>query len=69
MATLPGASPSGRLIHRSAESLYELVNDLLDIAKLEAGRIDVRVSTFGIADLFGGFRAVMKPLQRDARVN
>lgn len=57
-----------RLIHRSAESLYELVNDLLDIAKLEAGRIDLRVSTFGVADLFSGLRAVMKPLQRNARV-
>jgi len=57
-----------RLIHRSAESLYELVNDLLDIAKLEAGRIDLRVSSFGVADLFSGLRAVMKPLQRNPRV-
>ncbi|MBS0232018.1 MAG: response regulator [Proteobacteria bacterium] len=51
-------------IKRSAESLHELVNDLLDIAKLEAGRVDVRLSTFGVADLMGGLRGVLKPLEK-----
>jgi signal transduction histidine kinase len=51
-------------IRRSAESLYELVNDLLDIAKLEAGRTELRISTFTIEDLIGGLRGVLKPLQK-----
>lgn len=51
-------------IKRSAESLHELVNDLLDIAKLEAGRIDVRLSTFSVADLMGGLRGALKPLEK-----
>jgi len=51
-------------IRRSAESLYELVNDLLDIAKLEAGRVDIRLSTFSAQDLLAGLRGVMKPLQK-----
>ena len=55
-------------IKRSAESLYEMVNDLLDIAKLEAGRLDLHVSTFTARDLLGGLRGVMKPLQRDDKV-
>jgi signal transduction histidine kinase len=50
-------------IRKSAESLTELVNDLLDIAKVEAGKTDVRVSEFEAAELFAGLRGVMKPLQ------
>jgi len=50
------------LIRRSAENLIELVNDLLDIAKVEAGKADLRISTFTVADLFGGLRGVLKPL-------
>jgi signal transduction histidine kinase/CheY-like chemotaxis protein len=55
-------------IKRSAESLFELVNDLLDIAKLEAGRIDIRLSTFSVEELFRGLRGVLKPLQREGAV-
>jgi signal transduction histidine kinase/CheY-like chemotaxis protein len=51
-------------IKRSAESLFELVNDLLDIAKLEAGRVDVRLSTFTVEELLSGLRGVLKPLQK-----
>jgi signal transduction histidine kinase/ActR/RegA family two-component response regulator len=55
-------------IKRSAESLFELVNDLLDIAKLEAGRVDIRLSTFSIGELFRGLRGLLKPLQREGVV-
>jgi signal transduction histidine kinase len=50
-------------IRKSAESLTELVNDLLDIAKVEAGKTDVRVGQFEAVELFAGLRGVMKPLQ------
>jgi signal transduction histidine kinase len=50
-------------IRKSAESLTDLVNDLLDIAKVEAGKADVRISQFDVAELFAGLRGVMKPLQ------
>jgi signal transduction histidine kinase len=56
-------------IKRSAESLFELVNDLLDIAKLEAGRVDVRLSSFTVAELFSGLRGVLKPLQKEGAVH
>ncbi len=43
-------------IRRSAESLTELVNDLLDLAKVEAGKLEIRPSYFTIGELFGALR-------------
>jgi signal transduction histidine kinase/CheY-like chemotaxis protein len=49
-------------IRKSAEGLLELVNDLLDIAKVEAGKIDVKPTEFRLVDLFGSLRGSLKPL-------
>lgn len=51
-----------RYIRRSAESLKELVDDLLDLAKVEAGKTEVRTSEFTVEDLFGALRGMMRPL-------
>lgn len=56
-------------IRSSAESLTEMVNDLLDIAKVEAGKVDVRPADFTVAELFRGLRGVLKPLQTSAAVD
>ncbi|HLY79944.1 MAG TPA: ATP-binding protein [Caulobacteraceae bacterium] len=50
-------------IRKSAETLTDLVNDLLDIAKVEAGKIDVRVEPFEVSELFASLRVLMRPLQ------
>ncbi len=55
-------------IRRSAESLTELVNDLLDLAKVEAGKLEMRPRYFTISELFGALRGVMKPLQQNDAV-
>jgi signal transduction histidine kinase/CheY-like chemotaxis protein len=49
-------------IRRSAESLLELVNDLLDLAKVEAGKVEIKPSAFTIGELFGGLRGALRPL-------
>lgn len=52
------------LIHKSAESLAEMVNDSLDIAKVEAGKETLRVADFEVEDLFSTLRGMMRPLLR-----
>ena len=50
------------LIRRAAEDLESLVNDLLDLAKIEAGKIEVRPAEFEIANLFSALRGMLRPL-------
>src|SRR5215831_7267496 len=49
-------------ISRAANSLSELVNDLLDLAKIEAGKIVIRPIHFDVGHLFGALRGMLKPL-------
>ena len=49
-------------IKTSAESLFTLVNDLLDLAKIEAGKTDVLPSAFNVTDLFSTLRGTFRPL-------
>jgi CheY-like chemotaxis protein len=49
-------------IRSSAEDLSELVNDLLDLAKVEAGKIVVRPREFEVEDLFSALRGMLRPL-------
>jgi signal transduction histidine kinase/CheY-like chemotaxis protein len=51
-----------RFIQKAAEDLSELVNDLLDLAKVEAGKIVIRPQDFEVADLFGALRGMLRPL-------
>lgn len=52
-------------IQKSAQDLYEMVNDLLDLAKVEAGKVEIRPKQFTIGELFGALRGMLKPLLQD----
>jgi signal transduction histidine kinase len=49
-------------IRRSAESLLEMVNGLLDLAKIEAGRTDLLLTEFDVADVLSAVRGMFRPL-------
>ena len=49
-------------VRKAAEDLFELVNDLLDLAKVEAGKVVIRPVEFEVAHLFGALRGMLRPL-------
>ena len=51
-----------RFIRQSGEGLLELVNDLLDLAKVEAGKIVIHPNEFEVSELFGALRGMLRPL-------
>ena len=54
-----------RYIESSARELQDLVNDLLDLAKVEAGKIRIRPKRFEIHELFSALKGMLKPLLAD----
>jgi signal transduction histidine kinase/CheY-like chemotaxis protein len=57
------------LIRKAAQDLADLVNDLLDLAKVEAGKIVIRAADFEVASLFGALRGMLRPLLVGESVN
>jgi signal transduction histidine kinase len=49
-------------IARSGKHLLDLINDLLDLAKIEAGRMEIRAEPLSLSDLFEGLTSILKPL-------
>jgi len=58
-------SKSARYVNNiltSGRHLLELINDLLDLAKIEAGRMEIRSEQLSMPDLFEGLSSILKPL-------
>lgn len=55
-------------IQRSAQNLTEMVNDLLDLAKIEAGKVTTRLTEFTISEFFAALRGMFRPLVMNENV-
>lgn len=55
-------------ISQAASDLSELVNDLLDLAKIEAGKVDLTLAPVPVGQLFSALKGMLRPLTRDSAV-
>ncbi len=53
----------------SAEHLLRLINTILDIGKIEAGRMDVQLTTFDVAKLVDASTSTVQPLIKQGQVD
>ena len=58
-----------RNIHSSGKHLLELVNNVLDIAKIEAGKYEMSFETFRVADMLSEIFNIMKPMAEKKAVD
>jgi len=58
-----------RFIQSTCEEFSVMVDDLLDLAKIEAGRLDVSPAWFEMMDLFAALRGMFKPLLDNDELN
>nr|WSZ94796.1 HAMP domain-containing protein [Streptomyces sp. NBC_00857] len=75
LARLLADNPDGRLsdkeeqfaatIHRSGSDLLQLINDILDLSKIEAGRMDLRPQRLPLVKLLDYVNATFRPLATD----
>ncbi len=56
-------------IRKNAQDLLDLVNDLLDLAKVEAGRITIQPTHMDVGNLFGALRGMFRPLLTNSSTN
>jgi signal transduction histidine kinase len=57
------------LVRRSVGELTEMVDDLLDLAKMDAGRITISPEWFEMVDLFSALRGMFRPIVANSAVS
>jgi signal transduction histidine kinase len=58
-----------RNIHSSGEQLMALIGDILDLAKIEAGKMQVSLDTFDAADVCEGLLAMFRPMAEKKNID
>lgn len=57
-----------RTIHSSNNELLTLINDILDLSKIEAGQIDINPEPVQVADLVRAMHATFDPVAQDRKL-
>ncbi len=55
-------------IHTAGNHLLQLINDILDLSKIEAGKMELRTDTFELHETIAAVERVMKGFAAEARV-
>jgi len=58
-----------RVINKAGQDLSRLINDILDLSKIEAGRLDLNVDTVIIVDLLNDIQDLFQPVADDKGLN
>jgi signal transduction histidine kinase len=56
-------------VQQNATEFAEMVDDLLDLAKVEAGRVEISPAWFEMVDLFSALRGMFKPVLTNPEVS
>jgi signal transduction histidine kinase/HAMP domain-containing protein/ActR/RegA family two-component response regulator len=57
------------VIHSSGSDLLLLINDILDLSRVEAGKLDIHPEEFALGSLVEDLRSVFEPLAADKRLS
>ncbi|GIW98922.1 MAG: hypothetical protein KatS3mg111_2255 [Pirellulaceae bacterium] len=56
-------------IKKSGQTLLEMINDILDLAKVEAGKMQVTPTSFNVCDLIEAQCDLMRPLAKEKNID
>ncbi len=59
---------SAMVIHKSGNSLLVLINDILDLSKIEAGRLDIEINEHSFVEIVDDLHPLFKPIANEKGV-
>lgn len=55
-------------VHSSGSHLLQLINNILDLSKIEAGRMDIMKEDFSVMEVLGELLGIIKPLAHEKNI-